>query len=366
MEELFCIGCGIKLQCEDEEKEGYVNPSSLSRSFILCKRCYQLKHYGKFKESKTIDKTLIKLNENASFSDIIVLLVDVSLLQTPLLKKLRVLNDYHNVYVVANRYDLYSRFIKIEKAYSFLKDSFKKEKINYKKMWIINDNISEIFSYLDEQANDLNIYLLGLENAGKTTFVNQLLKNVAHENNNYLIDSIYPGTTIDLIKIPLSDNTFLIDSPGISSPGNFLNHIEAKYIKNLKNDLKIKQCVFQFYSNQALIVSNVLVLNCNINCKTSVVFYGSNQLELLRCKSENMISTFNNNMKFLKLKSDKISSFNDLEKININIDSDNSVDLVIEGLCFFALTKGSYQIYTLKGVNVYTRKSMIRGNKNDR
>ena len=37
MEELYCIGCGIKLQCEDDTKEGYVNPNAMSRSFVLCK-----------------------------------------------------------------------------------------------------------------------------------------------------------------------------------------------------------------------------------------------------------------------------------------------------------------------------------------
>ena len=61
-EKLLCIGCGIQLQSEDESKEGYVNPNALTRSFILCKRCYQLKHYGKFSQSNQLKNTIDLLN----------------------------------------------------------------------------------------------------------------------------------------------------------------------------------------------------------------------------------------------------------------------------------------------------------------
>ena len=55
MEELRCVGCGIILQCEDVNKEGYVHPNAFNREFILCKRCYQIKHYGKFSTSNEVN-----------------------------------------------------------------------------------------------------------------------------------------------------------------------------------------------------------------------------------------------------------------------------------------------------------------------
>ena len=109
-EKLLCIGCGIQLQSEDESKEGYVNPNALTRSFILCKRCYQLKHYGKFVESKEVKNTIQLLHSNANSNDLIVLICDIALVYTPLIKVLKELNYYNNVILLANRYDLYKDY----------------------------------------------------------------------------------------------------------------------------------------------------------------------------------------------------------------------------------------------------------------
>ena len=113
MEELKCIGCGITLQCEDESKEGYVNPSAFNREFILCKRCYQLKHYGKFVESKQVKNTINLLHKSASKDDLIILVCDVALVYTPLIKVLKEMNSFKNVIMVCNRYDLYKDYINI-------------------------------------------------------------------------------------------------------------------------------------------------------------------------------------------------------------------------------------------------------------
>ena len=150
MEELKCIGCGITLQCEDESKEGYVNPSAFNREFILCKRCYQLKHYGKFTTSKEVKNSITLIHGSANKDDLIVLIVDVSLVYTPLIKVLKELNSFKNVMVVANRFDLYKDLVNKEKTMKFLKNQFKKAGINVSKIFIVDDNIDEIFDYIDE------------------------------------------------------------------------------------------------------------------------------------------------------------------------------------------------------------------------
>lgn len=359
MEELLCVGCGIKLQCEDESKEGYVNPNAFTRSFILCKRCYQLKHYGKFVESKQLKNTIHLLKESARTDDLIVLVADVALTYTPLIKVLKELNSYENVVLICNRYDLYKEFIKKEKALLFLKNQAKKDKINFKEIFIIDDDVNEIFDYLDYHSNNKNIYLVGLENAGKTTLVNRILKDVAKEDKNFLVNSKYPGTTIDLIKIPLTEDTYLIDSPGIHSKGNILSYVEFDFIKKLQGDNKIKSSIFQLNCHQSLLISNILRFDYIKGEKQSIVFYGSNMLDILRCKLEKANDTFKNRMKDLDLKTKNVKNITDLTKKTINIEEDVKHDIVIEGLGFFSVKKGVYTIYTFKDVNIFIRKSMI-------
>lgn len=359
MEELKCIGCGITLQCEDESKEGYVNPSAFNREFILCKRCYQLKHYGKFTTSKEVKNSITLIHGSANKDDLIVLIVDVSLVYTPLIKVLKELNSFKNVMVVANRFDLYKDLVNKEKTMKFLKNQFKKAGINVSKIFIVDDNIDEIFDYIDEKCINNDAYFVGLENAGKTTLINKILACVANEDKNFLTNSKYPGTTVDLIKIPLAENNYLIDSPGIKSKGNILHYVEFDFIKHLLNDNKINPKIFQLNEKQSLLVSNVLRFDFVDGNKQGIVFYGSSQLDVLRAKLENAETTFNNRVKDLKLKSKNVKSFKDLNKTVIINKEDKKIDIVIEGMAMISVKKGTYHIYTLKGVNVFTRDAMI-------
>lgn len=358
-EKLLCIGCGIQLQSEDESKEGYVNPNALTRSFILCKRCYQLKHYGKFIQSNQLKNTIDLLHKSASKDDLVILICDVALVYTPLIKVLKELNSFNNVIMVCNRYDLYKEYIKKEKALNFIKREVKKARINIKDIFIVDDNIEEIFDYIDNHSINSNAYLVGLENAGKTTFVNNILKNIANEDKNFLTNSKYPGTTVDLIKIQLDDNHYLIDSPGVHSKGNLLNYVEKEFIKNLYGDNKIKPIIFQLNPYQSLLVSNIIKFDYLGNERSSIVFYGSSMLDVIRCKYEKSKTTFNNRMKDLKLKSSNVKTISDLTKHTIVVNDEEKVDIVIEGLGFFTVKKGKYEIYTFNGVNIFTRKSMI-------
>lgn len=359
MDELLCIGCGVKLQTDDETKEGFVDKNALNRDIIYCKRCYQLKHYGKFNKSYLVKNTISLLKESATPTDLIVLVCDISLCYTPLTETLKEINSFNNVVMVCNRYDLYKDYISIDKAKAFVLKQIKKAKLNIKNIFIINNNINEIFNELDSKSVNKNIYLLGLENAGKTTFVNNILKEVANEKDNVLVNSKYPGTTIDLIKIPLTDNYYLIDSPGVKSNGNLLNYVDLNFIKKINSDNKIKETVYQLNVNQTLIISNVLTITYIKGIKQGLVFYGSSMLSINRCKSENAFKTFNNIIKDLKLKTNNVNSYSDLVSKKIIIDSDYKKDLVIEGLGFFTLRKGIYIIKTLKGVNVFVRDAFI-------
>ena len=107
-----------------------------------------------------------------------------------------------------------------------MKNQFKKADIKVNKIFIVDENVEEIFEYIDEFCVNNDAYFVGLENAGKTTFINKILKCVANEDKNFLTNSKYPGTTVDLIKIPLAENNYLIDSPGIKSKGNILHYMD--------------------------------------------------------------------------------------------------------------------------------------------
>lgn len=51
-----CYGCGSILQSEDPNESGYVPKEKFdSEEDTLCERCYKLRHYSQYKESKDIN-----------------------------------------------------------------------------------------------------------------------------------------------------------------------------------------------------------------------------------------------------------------------------------------------------------------------
>ena len=57
-----CLGCGIELQCEDKNKEGFVPEEKLlTQENLLCQRCYKIKNYGQNLANNFVIKKLTLL-----------------------------------------------------------------------------------------------------------------------------------------------------------------------------------------------------------------------------------------------------------------------------------------------------------------
>ena len=63
-------------------------------------------------------------------------------------------------------------------------------------------NIKETAAAIDEYRNGKDVYVVGCTNVGKSTFINRIIKEVTGEGD-IITTSHFPGTTLDIIKIPL-------------------------------------------------------------------------------------------------------------------------------------------------------------------
>ncbi|GAY76322.1 GTP-binding protein YqeH [Sporolactobacillus inulinus] len=50
MDELYCAGCGVKIQTEDPQALGYTPKSALQHDPIVCQRCFRLAHYNEVQD----------------------------------------------------------------------------------------------------------------------------------------------------------------------------------------------------------------------------------------------------------------------------------------------------------------------------
>ena len=99
--------------------------------------------------------------------------------------------------------------------------------------------------------NGKDVYVVGCTNVGKSTFINRIIKEVTGEGD-MITTSHFPGTTLDIIKIPLEDGKALIDSPGIINHHQMAHFVDKKDLKVITPKKEIKPKVFQLNEGQTL------------------------------------------------------------------------------------------------------------------
>ncbi len=322
-----CKGCGVILQDNDSKSAGYTN--NINNDY--CLRCFRIKNYNEYNFADKTNEEYIEIIKEINKTDSLVLLV-VDLFN---IGNLEFFSKYltNDVLLVLTKRDLLPLSVYEENILNYFNDL----KLNVIDKVIIssknNYNYDELYSKINKYKTD-NIYVVGYTNSGKSSMINKLIYNYT-SNKPEIITSNLPSTTLSTIEIEF-DEFKLIDTPGILDDGNIINYISEDKFKKIIPKREIKPKSYQVKDNNYLYVEDICRVDVSNN---NIIFYISNDLEITREYKD----------------SDKLTS---LEKHEININE--KTDIVINGLGFITVLKpGLINLYTLKGVKIYTRKSLI-------
>lgn len=320
-----CLGCGILLQNEDINKEGYI--SDINRD--ICERCFRLKNYGEYKEVNLDNNDFKEIINNIPKDSLIIYLTSLLNLN------LDYINNFNNVIIVLTKKDLLPKSVKDYK----LIDYISKKVNNYLDIEVIssikNYNLDNLISKIKKYSNNKEVYFVGMTNSGKSTLINKLIKNYS-SNDIEVTTSIYPSTTLNKISLDI-DNLKIIDTPGLLSKGSILNSLSLKEIKKITPKKEIKPRSYQLKGTGSLIIDNLLRID----------YYEDNNITIYLANNLNIIHTGIDNP--------RLKEYNKYE-FNIN----NNKDIVVEDLCFIKLTKESkIDLYSPYKINIYERDNLI-------
>lgn len=327
-----CNGCGAILQKENPELEGFVREANFDKSDI-CERCFRIKNYGDYKqvEKSNVDfiNILKKINDT---NNLVVLVIDIFGMNKEVKEITKYLNN--DILLVFTKRDVLPLSVSDEK----LLDYADKLDIPYIDKLIVSSNKNYEFDRLIESIKSYqkskNVYIVGYTNAGKSTMINKLIYNYSDLKSD-VTTSILPSTTLDTIEIKLDDALTLIDTPGILDEGSMINFVDAKTIKKMLPMKEIKPITYQVRGKQYICIDSLVDIEVEDN---NLTFFFSNEIRIDRFYKEK---------RNLKLKE------------NIVRVKENE-DVVIAGLGFIKVTKnGILKVYTIDGVDVYTRESLI-------
>jgi ribosome biogenesis GTPase A len=322
-----CIGCGAVLQNTDSNSVGYVK----NLDSRLCERCFKIRNYGEYISAIKDENDFIVILESINKTNDLVILVCDLFNFNP---NMELISKYikNDVLLVLTKRDLLPKSLYEEKLLNYIETD-----LNIVDKIIIssenNYHFDELMELIRKYKRSNDVYVIGYTNAGKSTMINKILYNYVNSNDN-ITTSILPNTTIDNVLIKIDDELNLIDTPGVLDDGSIYYYKDIKELKRITPKKAIKPISYQIKKKQSIVVEDLFRIDLENN---DIVMYISNKLKVDR--------TFKN------IKSD-------MDKYDIHIKGGQ--DIVVSGLGFIKFMKDEdITFYVLKGVKIYTRKSLI-------
>lgn len=105
---------------------------------------------------------------------------------------------------------------------------------------------------IDQYRKGRDVYVVGVTNVGKSSLINSLLKAYSDVQDNLITTSEFPGTTLDLIEIPLDENSSIYDSPGIVNRHQIAHLVDENTLKDILPQSELRPVNYQLNCKQTL------------------------------------------------------------------------------------------------------------------
>lgn len=361
---VICEGCGAILQTEEDKEIGYVPKSSLQKSNLLCKRCFQLRHYNKHEAvSLDSDDFLDLVSKIRDTDSLIIHLIDIFDVDGTLLKSLPRIVGTNPIILVGNKVDLLPKSTNQRKVRNWLFSRAKEAGINVLDVFLISSikshNIEELAMEMEIRRKNKDIYVVGVTNVGKSTFINQFIKRSTGIKE-AITTSYFPGTTLGFIEIPLDRNSALIDTPGIMNHQQMAHYVSKSDLKIITPKKEIKPRNYQLQSGQTLFIGGLARLDFIKGENQTFVCYFSNEVPIHRTKLENADSLYERQVGKLLTppNQETLANIPPLVKSAYRL-HEQYTDIVFPGLGWITVLDSNVTVeaYSPKGVNISVRKS---------
>lgn len=254
----ICYGCGVKLQSIDSEKNGYI-PAKKIDSAVYCMRCFRMMHYGENKVLETpkeAKEIVNKINKDVRF---VIFLVDFLNLNDEVVKIFKSIKK--RKLLVVNKCELMPKHIKQERVAEYIRDYYGISDPIKLKGGTSTHGARSVLTYLEREGIK-ETYILGISNSGKSTLINDLVDICSSKINKVVVNS-KANTTLDFIRVKLTDEITLIDSPGFIIKNSLMDDTTGKNITAYS--LQMKEC------ETAGILDNEYFLK--FDAATPIIFY---------------------------------------------------------------------------------------------
>ncbi len=366
MEELKCIGCGITIQTEDSKAEGYAPLASLEKEEVICQRCFKLRNYNVLQPvSLSGDDFLNILNGIGEKDGLVVKIVDIFDFNGSWINGLQRFVGKKDILLIGNKADVLPKSLNPNKLINWMRAEAVKLGLKPVDVLLVSahkgQGMPEALEMIDKLRKGKDVYVVGCTNVGKSTFINRIIKN-ATGIGEVITTSHFPGTTLDLVEIPLDDGKAIYDTPGIINNHQIAHHLDATDLKAITPKKELKPKVFQLNAEQTLYIAGLARFDFIKGDRSSFIIHVSNALEIHRTKLSNAANLYEKHL------GEMLSppSGESVEKMPPFVRHEFSIkkaktDIVISGLGWVTIQHPDVvvAVHAPRGVDVVLRPSLI-------
>ncbi|WP_318616085.1 ribosome biogenesis GTPase YqeH [Priestia megaterium] len=365
-EKLQCVGCGVEIQTERPDELGYAPKSALEKEAIICQRCFRLKHYNEVQDVSLTDDDFLKILNGIGQTDgLVVKVVDIFDFNGSWLPGLHRFVGNNKVLLVGNKADLLPKSIKKNKLIHWMKREAKELGLKSVDVFLMSaqkgQGIREIAEAIEHYREGKDVYVVGCTNVGKSTFINAIIKEVTGEKD-IITTSQYPGTTLNMIDIPLDNGASLYDTPGIINHHQMAHYVDKRDLKLISPKKEIKPKVYQLNEGQTLYFGGLARLDYVQGGRKSLTCYVSNDLHIHRTKLEKADELYEKQAGELLQppRPEQMDEFPELVAHEFTIKNEKT-DIVFSGLGWVTVNESGSKVvaHAPKGVGVFVRDSLI-------
>lgn len=185
------------------------------------------------------------------------------------------------------------------------------------------------------------------------------MKAYSDVQDNLITTSEFPGTTLDLIEIPLDENSSIYDSPGIVNRHQIAHLVDENTLKDILPQSELRPVNYQLNCKQTLYFGGLARLDFLNGSKTSMTCYFHRRLQIHRTKLENADALYNRH-KTLKPEVEELKDIQSFKTYQFRL-PENKVDVVISGLGFVTIhcPNALIEVKAPEQVGVFIREALI-------
>jgi ribosome biogenesis GTPase YqeH len=363
-EQITCDGCGVVIQTTNLDGLGYAPASAIEKEIIVCKRCFRLKHYNEVQDVALTDNDFLKiLNTVGDTESLIVKIVDIFDFNGSWLPGMHRFAGKNPVLLIGNKSDLLPKSVKREKLIHWMRHEA--SQLGLKPVDVLLTSASQgkairdAADAIEHYRKGKDVYIVGCTNVGKSTFINRIIKEITGEGD-IITTSHFPGTTLDMIEIPLSDGHVLVDTPGIINHHQMAHFVDKEELKVLLPKKEIKPKVFQLNEGQTLFFGGLARFDYISGGRRSFICHLSNDIDIHRTKIDKADELYENHAGELLKPAGKGGEALELVRQEWTI-KEAKTDIVFSGLGWITVNEAGAKVaaYVPKGAAVTLRKSLI-------